>query len=385
MKKTYFIILCLIIFISGCTKSPELPKNYEANSVEWHDNDFLVYHAKDGLYAYQTSNGTTKKLLSEELSGFNWNIIDFNSKYYGSSLDGSKYILSTGKRHILQIYEANTDKIIKTITLNDPNDEIYEAGWFDNENIFLATRFTLYLANVISGEQVRITEDSFDLISQLDKSIGDYIWWVKDVYKIGDQLYYNGVRSFTDQISSTIYYNDKLNEQKLLEKAILLKVVDDQRFIYLKQSDNGYEGTFLYNIQTGESFLIAKEDLRNTGGIFLTNDSKLAFVTMSTDSTPYFGVIFDPVTLQAEIFEMFKNSSNIVKTNLFGQFMGAFENNGGYVFLIGGYQYNSKTNKLTQVEGYESKKGINMQISPSGKYIVIDDNNLFDVIRSDNL
>lgn len=408
MKRTFFL-LCLIIGISGCSinsdttdnskksiptnTSAVLLENYEANSIEWHDDDLLVYHAKDGLYAYLPSDGIRKKLLSEELTGNNWVIHDLNSRYYSSSPDKSKYILSTGKRKILQIREANTDRII--LSLNYPNDDILEAGWFDNENVFLTTIYSLYIVNILSCEKVQITEDSFDIFSQPGIS-DEYILWARNVNKIGDMLYYNGVRSTTDQISSTIYRGDKSGEQKLLEKAMLLKAVDNGRFVYLKQSNDEYEGTFLYNIQTGESSLITKEDLRNTGGIFLTNDSKLAFVTKKTESASYYGVIFDPVTLQSQEFEILKqNLSDTDKINYFGQFMGAFQKDGAFIFLFTvrstiernqkTFSYNSKTDRLTEVAGYEGKNGINMQISPSGKYIAVNEYNFFDVVYSDNL
>lgn len=393
MKRCFFIILCLIIGISGCTTSSDLPKNYEANSIEWHDDDLLVYHAKDGLYAYSPSNGITKKLLSEELTGNNWNLIDWNSRYFGSSQDKSKYILLTGKRKILEIHETNTDRIIQS--LNYPDDDILEAGWFDNENVFLTTVYSLYIVNILSGEQVQVTEDSFDTFYQSGIN-NEYILWAQNVIKIGDMLYYNGVRSTTDQISSTIYRGDKFGEQKLLGKAILLKAVDNQRFVYLKQSNDGYEGTFLYNIQTGKSSLINEEDVRNTGGIFLTNDSKLAFVTNESGSVPYYGVIFDPVTSQSQRFKILKKTlSDIDKLNYFGQFMGAFQKDGAYVFLFTmnssieqnqkNFSYNTKKDILTEVAGYEGKKGIDMQISPSGKYIAVNEYNFFDLISSDIL
>ncbi|EHL05428.1 hypothetical protein HMPREF0322_03881 [Desulfitobacterium hafniense DP7] len=372
-----------------------LPKNYEANSIIWHEDDMLLYHSRDGLYAYQPSKGMTRKLLSEELVEREWLINDWNSGYYGSSPDRSKYILLSSKRKTLEIREINTDNHI--LSLNSEN--ILEAGWFDNENVFFTTMYSLYIVNIKSGEQVQVTEDSTQIFAEAGKD-STYISWAKNVNKIGDKLYYNGVRSAPDYISSVIYCADRSGEQKQIEKAILLKAVDNQRFIYLKQSKDEYEGTFLYNTLTGESTLIFKGDLRNTGGTFLTNDSKIAFVTPKTDNVPHYGVIFDPVTLQYQRFEIpVQILSNTNKFSCIRNFMGAFKKNGVYIFLFNGeyvslesnksgytnYMYNSKTNSLTEIVGYEGKMGVDMKISPSGEYIAVINYNLFDVIRSDSI
>lgn len=393
MKRANLIILCLIVSICvcGCSKSLELPKNYIANSVEWHDDDMLVYHTEDALYAYQPSDGTTKNLLSEELTGIHWNINDRNSRYIGSSSDKSKYILLTNMRQMIQIHEAKTDRLMQSLNYQD--DEIYETGWFDNNNVFVATFYSLYIVNIISGEKIQITKDYYDILSQpyIDD---DYIVWARNINKIGNKLYYNGIRSTND--SSTVYQGDISGEQKVLEKSVLLKKVDEHRFVYLKQSDDGYEGSYLYNIQTGESSLLAKEDLRLTGGIFLTNDGKLAFVTKKTESAPYYGIIFDPVTLQSKRSKILLNlpeTEKLIKLH----FWGALERKGAYIFLFTAsvkekhdieyknITYNSRTNRLKEIAGYEDKKVINMQISSSGKYIVVDKDYFFDVIRSDNL
>jgi len=391
MKRASLIILCLIVSICGCSKSPELPKNYIANSVEWHDDDMLVYHTEDALYAYQPSDGTTKNLLSEELTGIHWNINDRNSRYIGFSSDKSKYILLTNMRQMIQIYETNTDRLMQSLNYQD--DEIYETGWFDNNNVFIATFYSLYIVNIISGEKIQITKDYYGILSQ-PYIADDYIFWARNINKIGIKLYYNGVRSTND--SSTVYQGDISDEQKVLEKSVLLKKVDEQRFVYLKKSDDGYEGTFLYNIQTGESSLLAKEDLRNTGGVFLTNDGKLAFVTKKTESDPYYGVIFDPVTLQSKKFKILLNLSETEKLIKL-DFWGALERKRANVFFFTAsvkekhdieyknITYNSRTNRLKEIAGYEDKKVIDMQISPSGKYIVVDRDYFFDVIRSDNL
>lgn len=176
---------------------------------------------------------------------------------------------------------------------------------------------------------------------------------------------------------------------------------DDQRFVYFKQGEDGYDGTYLYNIETGMSSLITLEDLLNTGGVFPTNDGQLAFMTGERTEGVYQGVVFDPLTLQSQKFEMYKRdwANKDIFNNEFSKFMGAFEKDGGYIFLFTvqnltlsrqqwtfeNLSYNTKTNKLTEVAGYEDTMSVNMCISPSGEYIAVSHYNQLDVVRSDSL
>lgn len=350
MQRVWYTILCLLIIsLAGCSgvnyttniqesliptdNITSLPvKNLTDNALKWLEDDRLLFHSYTGLYVYSPSNGTSKTLLLEEApeNDLYW----VNSWKYESSPDKSKYIMVTGKRNTLEIRESRTGMSKLSLKYSD---RILEAGWVDNENVFLTTRYSLFIVNVLSGEQVQVTEDSSEVFAKATPNIEEpYISWVKNVKKIGDKLYYNGVRDLPHLRSSIIYRGDKSGEQELLENAILQIPVDDQRFVYFKQGEDGYDGTYLYNIETGRSSLITLEDLLNTGGVFPTNDGQLAFMTRDKTKGIYEGVVFDPLTLQSQKFEMYKRdwANKDIFNNEFTKFMGAFEKGGGYIFLF---------------------------------------------------
>ncbi|GAB6173860.1 hypothetical protein JCM15765_33380 [Paradesulfitobacterium aromaticivorans] len=146
----------------------------------------------------------------------------------------------------------------------------------DNENVFLATRYSLFIVNIVNGEQVQVTADSSEVFAKATPNIEEpYISWAKNVKKIGDKLYYNGVRDLPHLRSSIIYRGDKSGEQELLENAILRIPVDNQHFVYFKQAEDGYDGTYLYNIETGRSSLITSEDLlTKSDGVYAISNSR---------------------------------------------------------------------------------------------------------------
>lgn len=359
----------------------ELPKNLTAISMEWHGEDMLLYHTKDALYAYTPADGITKELLQLELDEGKFFSAARISRYCGSSPDESKYLLLTGTSHIFQVHAADTDELI--LTLDYQKEKIREAGWFDNENIFLSTWHALYMVNIISGERTQVSEDSSEALLQ-PKQIKEYLWWAEDIKVIGNKLYYNGVRSFTNQVNGNIYCGDLSGELTFIEDARILLLVDDQRFIYLKEinirsrvNDEAYEGIFLYNLFTEKSTLITT-DYHKRRELFLTDDNKIAFISDKTDDAPDYGVIFDPETLLFQRFEIriheLLESDDIHNDTKIFQLLGAFREDEAYILLLRvgsptksglkSYAYNSMTGKIAEVEGTR------FLFSPSGKYFI---------------
>jgi hypothetical protein len=358
----------------------ELSKDLKANSIAWHDYDLLVYHIRDALCSYRPSNGTTKVLVHEELDDSAWNTATGISRYCGESPDRTKYLLSTEMSYILQIHDNNTDELIKSFDFED--EEIYEAGWLDNEHIYVTTWFSLVLVNIENGEQMQVSEDSTEAKTQ-SKAITDYLRWAEDAHKIDNKLYYSGVRSLTNQINGNIYCCDLSGEQTLIEDARILLSVDNQRFVFFKEininsqvNDEWYKGIYLYDLSMKESTLITK-DYKKSRELFLTDDSKIAFISDKTNTEPYYGVIFDPETLQIKRYEIPINEFSDKESNAGNPYihecLGAYRDGEAYAFLFGArihddaeyksYAFNSTTDSIIEVEGSR------FLISPSGEYI----------------
>ncbi len=392
--------------IAGCSQPmPVQPKEYQALELEWQEDDRLIFYNENGLFSLFT-HSTPKPLLeeipTEKMLGqltYSW--------YYGSSPDNSNYILLTNGRRNIEIYshDMNESKLLLQYS-----DRIANAGWFDNENIFYTIKYGLFLVNIFSGEQVLVTEDSAEVYAKALPNIEEpYISWVDNVKKIGEKLYYNGIREYPDLATSNIYCGNQFGEKKLLNNATLLIPVDDRRFVYFGSYPQKPDVTYyLYDIETGKSSLITKYQLLSTGDIFTTNNGKLVFMTGDTTDGSYQGTVFDPVTLQAQTFLMYER--DMLDTNIahhrFGEFMGALELDRAYIFLFSiqnktysqhnwniiYLSYNTKTNKLTEISyDKNNTRAIDMHISPSGNYIAVckylrwNNNFQFNVLKSNNL
>ncbi|NLM22031.1 MAG: hypothetical protein GX207_09865, partial [Peptococcaceae bacterium] len=177
----------------------------------------------------------------------------------------------------------------------------------------------------------------------------------------------------------------------------------------LKETKPDVTETFLYDISTGSSSLITAERCLEEG-IFRTNKGKLVFMTGDVTGGIYQGVVYNPDTRQSQVFDIYNGERDFPDEDIdkrqFGHFMGAFEQDEECVFLFsvenysksqGKYikdylAYSTKSNKLIEVDDYGDTWLVNMNISPSGEYIIVtkhnqpgDDDFLFDVLKSDNL
>ncbi len=442
MRKILYGFLCLImIYLAGCAdgkitpdapenltptenlaplqaphvavSEPELFHNIKAISVKWQD-DRLVYLTNNGLFAYLPSDGTTQTLMSDDISKKDIGWINFNF-----SPDKSKYIMVTGGMYdnTLEIRDATTDKSILLFDtqkyrdgVGDYSPYVMQAGWIDNENIFLATEFRLFMVNITTGEQVQVTEECSPITTKVSHNVeAPYLSWSNNVTKIGDKLYYNSKRVLKSPPS--IYCGDKSGERELIKNATFLIPADESHLVYSRESKpgSGSFNTFIYDIDSGNSSLITDEDLLNQK-IFRIKDGKLSFMTGDITGGVYHGVIFDPETLQSQKFDVYDVEKDFPDIDpgqcQFGHFMGAFEENGEYVFLfsvdnlsasqqkyIAKYlSYSTKTKKLSEIADYGDTWLVSMDISPSEEYILItkhgspgDDDFLFDVIKSDAL
>lgn len=431
MQRVFYIILCLLLLgFTGCSggkdltitqkdSTPvenvnppqELPQNLRAISAYWQDDDQLIYHTEQGLFAYSPAKNTTKTLLLADPTrkGEAWVTSPIFAWYYGLSPDQSKYILVTGGQYknTLEIRDTCNDNAI--LILEYANG-IGQAGWFDNEHIYFSVEYDLFIANVLTGEKVQVTADSTSVVAKGSPNTElPYLSWSDNVKKIGDKLYYYGNRDLKNLGFYSIYRGDKRGEELLLENAILLISVVDQGFIYFRETKRGGYETFFYDLESGRSTLITKEYIHSEG-IFLLNDGKIAFMIGETTGGIYQGVIFNPLTLEQDEFEIYNSVRDFpdpdIEHHQFGRFMGTLVNGDEYVFIFSvehlrktGREYKSKylaystkTKKLTEMADYGYTWLVNMQISPSGKYIVITKHNRpgdedfpLDVIKSQSL
>ena len=146
--------------------------------------------------------------------------------------------------------------------------------------------------------------------------------------------------------------------------------------------------TFLYDILTGRSSLITAERCLEEG-IFCTNNGNLVFMTGDMVGGIYQGVVYNPDTMQSQVFDIYNGERDFPDEDIdrrqFGHFMGAFEQDGECVFLFsvenysksqGKYikeylAYSTKSKKLIEIGDYGDTWLVNMNISPSGEYIVV--------------
>jgi len=413
MRKKIWVLLCFIIILFvGCDRNQkELPKDIRAMEVKWQDNQ-LLYLTNDGLFAYSPLDGTTEALMSDDISKRDITWLNCNL-----SPDKSKYIVITmghydntveirDSKNGSPILRFNTDKYREGVGQHSP--PVGQVDWIDNENVFLATEFRLFIINIKTGEEVQITEECSPITTKVSHNTeAPYLYWASNVKKIGDKLYYNSKRMMKD--SGSIYYGDETGEREIIKNARILIAVDDKRFVYSQESKpEGFE-TLIYDITTGQSSFITAERLLQEG-IFRTNSGKLVFMTGKTTGGIYQGVVYNPVTMQSENYDIYNGERDFPDKDIngrqFGHFMGAFEKDGEYVFLFsvenssisqGKYikeylAYSTKSKKTIKIGDYQDTWLVNMNISPSGKYIAVtknrrpsDDDFLFDLIKSENL
>lgn len=419
MKKTLYGLICLIILLlTGCNKSaspivskPQLPKDIRAISAEWAE-DRLFYLTDQGIYAFFPSDGSTVTLMSDDISKRDISWADFQL-----SPDKSKFIFLAGGSYdnTLEIRDATKDASIMLLDtqkyrqgVGQHSPYIYEAGWVDNDNIYLSTQFRLYIVNISSGKEVQITEECSPVTTTVSHNVvAPYLSWASNVTKINDKLYYNSVRN-PENRSPAIYYEEKTGESELMKNAELLIPVDNESFVFKGMSKPEHWDIFLYDINTGRSSLISDEYLESDG-IYKTNNKNLCFMTGDITGGVYQGAIYNPDTLQIVTYDMYNEEIDFPKNDTeatqFSHFMGAFEKNDVCVFLFSvansskteGYidkyfAYNTKTQKLTELSDYIDIKYVYMRINPTGEYILVtksdkldDDDFLFDIIKTDEL
>lgn len=430
MRRILYVFLCLIIvFLASCKNRTTTPavsvnpapaaiatsllRDVRAISARWQD-DRLIYLADNGLFAYSPSDGRTETLMSDDISKR-----DISWVNYEFSPDKSKYIMVTVGMfdNTLEIRSTKAGKSVLILDARkyregvggyDP--PVSQTGWVDNENVFIATGFRLFIINIATGEEVQVTEECSPVTTKVSHNTeAPYLSWARNVMKIGDKLYYDSSRDLQKLGSPSIYCGDKSGERELLKNAMLLISVDNRSLVYSRESKPGYYETYVYDTETGKSALITDQSLLSEG-IFRTNGGKLSFMTGDMTGGKYQGVIFDPATLQSERFDVYDGErdfpDNDTGSRQFGHFMGAFEKDGEYLFLFSVENfsksqqkylkkylaYSPDTNKPIEMAGYGDTWLVNMSISPSGMYIAItkhkspsDNYFLFDVIKADNL
>jgi hypothetical protein len=416
MRKSLCVLLCIIlIFFTGCgnKREVELPKDVRAISTKWQD-DQLLYATSDGIFTYSPADGRTENLMSDDISKKDINWLNCNL-----SPDKSKYIVITMGHYdnTVEIRDSETDQSILQLNVDKYREgvggyspPVGQAEWLDNDNIFLSTEFRLFIINIKTGDEVQVTEECSPITTKVSQNTeAPYLSWAFNVKKMGDRLYYYSKRKPKTPGVGSIYYGDKTGEHELLRNAWLLLAVDDRRFVYLKETKPDVTETFLYDISTGSSSLITAERCLEEG-IFRTNKGKLVFMTGDVTGGIYQGVVYNPDTRQSQVFDIYNGERDFPDEDIdkrqFGHFMGAFEQDEECVFLFsvenysksqGKYikdylAYSTKSNKLIEVDDYGDTWLVNMNISPSGEYIIVtkhnqpgDDDFLFDVLKSDNL
>ena len=410
-------LLCFIIVIfTGCggTSEIELPKDVRAISTEWQD-DQLLYATDNGLFAYFPLNGRTENLMSDNT--FKGNITSLDCDL---SPDKSQIIVIKTIGYYdndVEIRNLETDKSVLHLDLDKYREgvgvyrpRVEQVEWFDNENILFSNKFRLFLINTKTGEEVQITEECAPVTTKADpETVAPYLSWAINVKKIGDKLYYNSKRQLDNFVLGSIYVGNKTGENELIKNAKLLLVVDDKRFVYLKESQPDVMETYLYDIPTGVSSLITAERCLR-GGIFRTNEGNLVFMTGEMTGGIYQGVVYNPDTKQSQVFDIYNGEKDFPDEDIdrrqFIRFMGAFEQDEECVFMFGVenyskskeeyvgeyFAYSTKSKKLIKVDDYRDTFMVYMNICPSGDYIVVtkykslgDDDFLFDVLKSDNL
>lgn len=419
MRKILFgLIIISILLLPGCKKSSteivselQLPKNIRAMSTKWQE-DRLFYLTDQGINAFFPSNSSTMTLMSEDISKR-----DISWTDYLLSPDKSKFILLTTGSYdnTLEIRDATKDASIMVLDtqkyregVGQHSPFVYEAGWFDNENIFLSTEYRLFIINILTGEEVQVTEECSPVTTKVSHNTeAPYLYWARNITKINNKLYYNSVRNVKN-FPQNIYYGNKTGEKEIIKDAAILVPVDNKSFVYLSESSSGDFETLLYNIEKGSSLLISDTKLLRNG-IFKTNNGKLCFMTGDITGGIYKGVIFDPDTMQIQEYDAFNGSRDFSEDTdrmQFGHFMGALEKEGEYTFLFSVetldksqhkylksyFAYNTKTKNTTSISGYNNFWNVNFQIDSSGEYILVikhqepgKDGFLFDIIKADDL
>jgi len=417
MKKLFLGLICLsILVLAGCSQEsstpippivnePEPPKDIRAMSVKW-EEDRLFYFTDQGVYAYFPTNGETITLKSEDVSK------QYNSANFWLSPDRSKYILinfhSFGST--LEIRDATGDASIMVLDtrkytegVGEFSPPVYDAGWVDNNHIYLSTGFRLFIVDIDSGEEVQVTEECSPVTTKVSGDmVAPYLDWARNVMKIGDKLYYNSTREANDLSYHSIYVGDQTGERELIENAYLLLAVDDRSFVYTKTSSANSSETFLYNIETGSSSLIIDKIISEE--LYILSDGKLSFMTGTISEGNYQGGIFDPVTLELETYTVYDPDlpDRNIQGSQFRDFHGAYKQDAGYMFLYSVdksaynttyYLYSTTSNEISEISeigGYGSL-WINLKIDPSGEYVAVtkyksgDDDFLFDIIKTDDL
>jgi len=397
-----------------------LLKDIRAKKAKWYGNR-LLYVTRNGLFKYTPSEGSI--LISKDIPEAKLGWFDFIP-----SPDNTKYIMLSAElsENIVEIRDFNGDKLILKLDISKyckSAGKIYhhveQAGWIDNETIFLSTKIRLFLINIKNGNEVQVTQECTAVLEKAQPNTeAPYLSWAYNVFKIGDKLYYNSNRELFDPKPkpTSIYSGDWSAESELIKNAELMIAVDDNRFVYRSETEQGDLRTFLYNIQTGQASLITDEYILDLK-ILRTNDGKLAFMSGNITGNKFKGVIFDPVTLEKQEFDIDKYNIELDPTdhskvfdkdkNQFGRFIGAVERNGEYVFLyiIDSYCINPERGYTNKILSYStmSKKGINiktcedmdevfMSISPSGEYVAVekyrkltDDEFLLDVVKLNDI
>ncbi|KUO58156.1 MAG: hypothetical protein APF84_09135 [Gracilibacter sp. BRH_c7a] len=415
MRKGILVLLCLIILLlSGCVQNEkELPKDVSAISTKWQDNQ-LVYLTDNGLFVYNTLDGKTEPLMTDDISKRDINWLNCNF-----SPDKSKYIMITMGKYdnTVEIRDTKTGENFLSLDTEKYRGDvggysppIGQAEWIDNKNIFLTTEFRLYIINILTGREIQVTEECAPVTTKANHNVeAPYLSWAANVKKMGDKLYYNSKREIGKAGLGSIYCGNQEGERELIPNARLIMALDDTRFVYWKETRPDVLATLLYDISTSSSFLIADTDSLPEE-IFRINNGKLAYMTGKMTGGIYRGAVYDPNTRQAQEFDIYNAErdfpDNDIDQRQFGHFMGAWEKDGEYVFLFsvenfstsqGKYlkeylAYSTRTKKIIEIDDYGDTWLVNMNISPSGEYIAVtkhkspgDDSFLFDVIQADNL
>ncbi len=402
MRRYFWGFVCLVaLILAGCSNvfddrninqvilEPPLPKDIKAISAQWAD-DRLFYLTKTGVYAFYPADRTTKELLTADLSKKELNRAEFSL-----SPDHSKYILVTYSLYgtSLEIRDAAKDKSILVLDVDrfrKGHGLLREAGWVDNDHIYLSTIFRLFVIDINSGEEVQVSEEWPESISTSRNDRYSYLSGGYNVIKLDNcnELYYTSVRDPERLDYPIIYEGDESGERIILPNAETLIPVNEKSFVFRRKSEEGNYSTYLYNVDTKNTLLLTDKYLAPVNGIFKTNNGKLSFVTGESTGGIYEGVIFDPATSNFKYYDIYNHERDYSyeKTKIqFGYFTGAFQKDDQYIFLFSIEEfsqskeryitrclaYNTKKQKLIEFGDYEEKGFIDMELDSSGNYIVV--------------
>lgn len=228
---------------------PALPQDVRAMSLKWTE-DRLFYLTDEGICAFFPSNGSTLTLMADDISKR-----DITLANCWLSPDKSKYIFLTAGHYdnSLEIRDATIDKSILVLDthkyrkgVGDYSPYVSDAGWVDNDHIYLSTEFRLFVVNINTGEEIQITEKC-------------------------------------SPVTTAVSHNTEAPSN-----AKLLMPANDHSFLFRKETKDGAFDTFLYDINKSSATLISDQDIINAE-VHKGHSGKLSFMTGDSPGEIYQG------------------------------------------------------------------------------------------------